>query len=449
MNAHFAMFLVLAAELLLASDMARAQSTPAPPRMFSQGHVESLKDIIALEESDVDRLERQLATNPDDLSVRLRLMAYHGRADRADRTEDQRKRLQHAFWLIEHHADSEILRSSVSRFPSSELSADDYRRAVALWSTAVKESPGDAAVLWNAASFFNGLDRDRYVHYLEAVALIDPNHRFAIRPLAHYYALSILEGGMRGTRSLAALEASNNVWILSNAANMLQNQYNHELQLGNPKPYAAELAEHFFRRALTINPSLDRKAILPQIDLQEIARTARAIEQDRLDREARSDDVARRMRRLAPEAFPGLPAAVAGVLRARNCKIPQPTADGKARNVIRGEFFARGERGWAVFCSANGSTALLAFRNDHDTNPDALSTREDRHTAVELENGITVYVDDITAVGRDFIVNHYRTYGGPKPPPIDHQGIDVAILDKASMTWYFHEGKWMQLTGAD
>lgn len=449
MNARIVVSLVLAAALFLMADVARSQSTPAPPRMFSPGYSESLDDVIALEESDVDRLERQLAANPDDSSVRLKLMAYHQRADRADRPEDQRKRLQYALWLIEHHPDSEILHSPVSRFSSSELSADDYRRAVDLWSTAAKRAPGDAAVLWNAASFFNGLDRDRYVHYLEAVALADPNHPFAIRPLADYYALSILGGGMRATRSLAALEASKNVWILSNAAHMLQNQYNREIQFGNSKPRVAELAEHFFRRALTINPNLDRKAILPQIDLEEIARTARANERDRLHREARSEDVARRMRRLAPEAFPELPLAVAGVLRARNCMVPQPAAGGEARNVIRGEFFARGERGWAVFCSANGSTTLLAFRNDHDTNPDALSTREDRYAALELEDGSAVYVDTIMAVGRDFIVNHYRAYGGPTPPPIDHQGIDVGILDKASITWYFHQGKWLQLTGAD
>jgi hypothetical protein len=52
-------------------------------------------------------------------------------------------------------------------------------------------------------------------------------------------------------------------------------------------------------------------------------------------------------------------------------------------------------------------------------------------------------------VGRDFIMRHYRAYGAPEPPPIDHHGIDDAFLEKASVTWYFHQGKWLQLTGAD
>jgi hypothetical protein len=67
------------------------------------------------------------------------------------------------------------------------------------------------------------------------------------------------------------------------------------------------------------------------------------------------------------------------VLRARNCRAPQPSAGGTPRNVIRGEFCAHGEAGWAVLCSVNNRTALLDFRNDRDTNPDTVNTIEDRN----------------------------------------------------------------------
>jgi hypothetical protein len=46
-------------------------------------------------------------------------------------------------------------------------------------------------------------------------------------------------------------------------------------------------------------------------------------------------------------------------------------------------------------------------------------------------------------------MRHYRGYGGPQPPPIDHHGIDDAFLEKASITWYFNNGKWLRLQGAD
>jgi hypothetical protein len=117
--------------------------------------------------------------------------------------------------------------------------------------------------------------------------------------------------------------------------------------------------------------------------------------------------------------------------------------------VIRGEFFAQGEAGWAVFCSVNNSTALLAFRNDRDTNPVTVTTSEDRHYLQGLGGDQIGYSRQITAVGRDFIMGHYRAYGGPEPPPIDHHGIDDAFLGKASITWYFHRGKWLRLQGAD
>jgi hypothetical protein len=145
-----------------------------------------------------------------------------------------------------------------------------------------------------------------------------------------------------------------------------------------------------------------------------------------------------------------LPAAIAKVLLDRNCTVPQPEPNGPARNVIRGDFFEKGQRGWAVFCSVNNSTVLLAFRDDNDTNPDVINQRDDVNYLMLLDQDrVALYSREIRAVGRDFIIGHYRAYGGPEPPPIDHQGIDDAFLEKASITWYFHRGKWLELQGAD
>jgi len=46
-------------------------------------------------------------------------------------------------------------------------------------------------------------------------------------------------------------------------------------------------------------------------------------------------------------------------------------------------------------------------------------------------------------------MRHFSPYGGPTPPQIDHQGIDDAFIEKASVTWYFDGGSWLKLTGAD
>src|ERR1019366_4628189 len=131
----------------------------------------------------------------------------HRRADRGSRQDDRAKRVQHALWLIQHHPDSELLHSFVSGFSPGELTPADYRRAVALWDAASHAKPGDAAVEWNAASFFQDLDPELHLHYLEATAAADPNHPFALRPLADFYALSILGRGPLASRAQAGLQA--------------------------------------------------------------------------------------------------------------------------------------------------------------------------------------------------------------------------------------------------
>ena len=55
----------------------------------------------------------------------------------------------------------------------------------------------------------------------------------------------------------------------------------------------------------------------------------------------------------------------------------------------------------------------------------------------------------IEAVDRDYILKHYEAYRGPKPPPIEHQGIDDAFIEKASVVRYYYRGKWLELQGAD
>ena len=44
---------------------------------------------------------------------------------------------------------------------------------------------------------------------------------------------------------------------------------------------------------------------------------------------------------------------------------------------------------------------------------------------------------------------HHELYGGPKPPPLDHDGINDMFVGKASVVWYRYQGRWLQLTGAD
>jgi hypothetical protein len=160
-------------------------------------------------------------------------------------------------------------------------------------------------------------------------------------------------------------------------------------------------------------------------------------------------DTNKTVRRLRAEDYPELPSGVVAVVHSRHCTIPQPIKDGTARNVIRGEFFRKGQKGWAVVCSSGGKSSILVFRNNNDPRPDEIAEFPDNQFLIDTWQGGTVYSREISPVNKRFILRHYRAYDGPRPAPIDHNGIDDAILEKASITWYWHDGKWMQLQGAD
>lgn len=153
--------------------------------------------------------------------------------------------------------------------------------------------------------------------------------------------------------------------------------------------------------------------------------------------------------RLPPAAFRELPANVVRELQRRGCTIPQEAEAKKPHNVIQAEFAKSGQTDWAVLCSVKGVSTILVFWNGSEKNPAAIARTEDRVFLQDLGGPKFGYSRAIRPVGKDLIMGHYRAYGGPKPPLIDHQGIDDYFVGKASETWYFHRGKWLKLAGAD
>ena len=152
---------------------------------------------------------------------------------------------------------------------------------------------------------------------------------------------------------------------------------------------------------------------------------------------------------LSPSAFRELPAGVSADLKQRGCLIPQSGDTSKPNNVIRGEFARPGQIDWAVLCSVRGVSRILVYWKGESRAPASLTLRADRNYFETDFQGRQIFVRAIQPVGQDFILEHYRAYGGPKPPTINHQGIDDAFLEKASIVWYFERGRWLKLTGAD
>ena len=166
-------------------------------------------------------------------------------------------------------------------------------------------------------------------------------------------------------------------------------------------------------------------------------------------RKQQFDEAERRIVRLSPASVPGLPGNIVRELQRRGCTIPQTAYAKKAENAIRGEFARPGQADWAVLCSVQGLSSILVFWSGSEKSPAEIAPMEDRIFLQGVTAGQIGYSRALGAAGRDFIMRHYDAYGGPKPPPIEHQGIDDAFVGKASVTWYFHGGKWLKLTGAD
>ena len=167
------------------------------------------------------------------------------------------------------------------------------------------------------------------------------------------------------------------------------------------------------------------------------------------DLKRKFDEAERRIVRLQPAAFPDLPGNVVRELQRRGCTIPQEAYTKKPHNVIKGQFAKPGQTDWAVLCSVGGSSSILVFWNGSEKNPADLAKMEDRNYLQGITTDEIRYSRGIRAAGGDFIIRHYKAYGGPTPPPIDHDGIDDAYIEKASVTHYYEHGKWLRFIGAD
>jgi hypothetical protein len=167
------------------------------------------------------------------------------------------------------------------------------------------------------------------------------------------------------------------------------------------------------------------------------------------DRQRAFETAERQILRLPPSAFPGLPTTILTELNRRGCLIPQVPAANQPHNVIRGEFAKPGQTDWAVLCSTGGVSSILVYWKGSATNPAQIAEMKDIDRLQDSgANGIT-YSRAIAPADRARILPYYEAYGGTKPARIDHQGINDAFVEKASVVHYFYQGKWLQLTGAD
>ncbi len=153
--------------------------------------------------------------------------------------------------------------------------------------------------------------------------------------------------------------------------------------------------------------------------------------------------------RLQPPAFGNLPGTIQRELQRRGCTVPQVFTGGPPHNVIRGRFLRSSQVDWAVLCSRNRTSSIIVFWGGSATAVSELGAHPDRDFLQVTGPGEIGFSRKLGVATPRYIREHHKPYGGPKPPPLDHDGINDIFVEKASVVWYRYRSRWLQLTGAD
>jgi len=143
----------------------------------------------------------------------------------------------------------------------------------------------------------------------------------------------------------------------------------------------------------------------------------------------------------APFTFAALPNTITQDLQSRGCKLPSI----RSKSLINGEFLRPGQSDWAVLCSTKKSTSLLVYPGGSQEQVTVLQT---------VPRGFSKWSIGVISQERLNEFKTARTWRGPAPPEIDHQGIDSFVefgrsgeclycYSAEGSIHYHHEDKWL------
>lgn len=134
---------------------------------------------------------------------------------------------------------------------------------------------------------------------------------------------------------------------------------------------------------------------------------------------------------IEPELIEGLSNRIVTELKDEVCLVPKWFHE--FGGVTEGQLSQSGQNDVAVLCKFDEDYAIRIFWGG----PSKCSSK------------IGSLGQFISTVDKKYILDHYGYYGGKKPPKITHHGINDHYLEKSSFVKYCHEGKWLELSGAD
>jgi hypothetical protein len=130
--------------------------------------------------------------------------------------------------------------------------------------------------------------------------------------------------------------------------------------------------------------------------------------------------------------------------------VPQSFTSDRPHNVIQGHFAHAGQRDWAVLCSRHDSSSVLIFWGGAAaTSPTEFPSARDAGYLQGIGDGRIGYSRLISAATPARIRAYAVSFNGPLPQTLDHDGVEDAFAEKASVVSYLEAGRWLTLAGAD
>lgn len=147
--------------------------------------------------------------------------------------------------------------------------------------------------------------------------------------------------------------------------------------------------------------------------------------------------------------FPNLPTKVKKAIEIKKCQVPQTFISKAAHNIVKGNFANKKSNDWAILCSNGGKSSIFVVWESGTPCPSELALKDDKIFLQQINDKDFQYSRYLSSASKETIKGHQKAYGGTLPERLDHQGIDDAFAEKASVTFYCEKGKWLSLTGAD
>ena len=224
-------------------------------RTLAAGQVNRLPFLPTAEQATA--LEQELAANPENESVRKKLLEYYGFAnmcamgirrglptppecsERMAETAGRGTAL--ILWLIDHHPESDLHKMAVI-FPQND--PNGYEEARNHWLTQVSLHPNDARVLLNAAGTLGYPNTQEKIDLMQRARKLDP--ALGTAPLARLYSAILLSGNEPGlaVQIRNELRSSNDIAMVGSVGQYVVEGGVTHLSTSDRYALAAELVTH-------------------------------------------------------------------------------------------------------------------------------------------------------------------------------------------------------------